>query len=101
MKQVALDATSWRDGRVGRDGLRLVGVHRHQDFLIDKEARPGHQRAHPLAQASPQKRDLALPLRTWSWSSTRVTTWLRYQRCPAGASSTQLRNREKYSAGSV
>jgi hypothetical protein len=54
MKLVTLKSKRWRYGRVSRDRIRFVGVYRDQHFLIDKKARPGHERAHPLAHAARQ-----------------------------------------------
>ena len=61
MKLVPLDAERWRHRRVRRDGLPLVRVQGDQDFLVDQQTRPAHQRAHPLAQAVRQAEVDAVP----------------------------------------
>src|SRR5690242_16782222 len=60
-KLITLDPKSWRDGRVGGDRLHLVGVHGDQYFLIDEEARPGHERAHAVSEAVRQAKGDAVP----------------------------------------
>ena len=61
MKLVTLDSKRWGDRGPGGDGLHLVGVHGNQDFLINEEARPGHERAHPFAQAVRQAEGDTVP----------------------------------------
>src|SRR3954453_21878799 len=61
MKLGAVDSKSWRDRRVSRHGLGLVRIHSDQDFLIDEEARPGHERSHPVPQGVRHAEDSAVP----------------------------------------
>jgi hypothetical protein len=60
VKLVSLDPKRRRDRRVSCDRPGLVRVERHEDFLIDEQARPGDERPHPFAEPVCRTRDPAL-----------------------------------------